>query len=235
MAMNRAFAAIEQVHFSMSRQLPESELSRLNRALVTQVIEVSRHFTNVLTEAGELARLSSGAFQPCLSDARSQNIQDIEVMAPGLVRRQGDVKVDLDGIAKGYAVDCAVEELQASGVSAAMVNAGGDMRCIGSDTFPALIRDPAHPHASGAVVQLHNEALATSASYEASEAGQALPVAAHWKGCWSVSVVAPRAIHADALTKVVLMLPSTEAENLLSRYHAHCLRLGDLPGVSHAA
>tara|TARA_R110000850_G_scaffold154656_1_gene278193 strand:+ start:3547 stop:4299 length:753 start_codon:yes stop_codon:yes gene_type:complete len=234
-AISRAFAAIEQVHQSMSQQLPESELSRLNRAPLMQVIEVSKHFTNVLTEARELASLSAGAFQPCLANAQSRNIQDIDVIGQGLVRRQLDVKVDLDGIAKGYAVDCALEELQARGVSEAMVNAGGDMRCFGSETCQAFIRDPAHPHASGAVVQLHNEALATSASYETSEAGQALPVSAHWKGCWSVSVVAPRAIHADALTKVVLMLPPGESEKLLSRYRAHCLRLGDLSGVSLAA
>ena len=61
-AISRAFAAIEQVHQSMSQQLPESELSRLNRAPLMQVIEVSKHFTNVLTEARELASLSAGAF-----------------------------------------------------------------------------------------------------------------------------------------------------------------------------
>ena len=114
-AISRAFAAIEQVHQSMSQQLPESELSRLNRAPLMQVIEVSKHFTNVLTEARELASLSAGAFQPCLANAQSRNIQDIDVIGQGLVRRQLDVKVDLDGIAKGYAVDCALEELQARG------------------------------------------------------------------------------------------------------------------------
>jgi len=72
------------------------------------------------------------------------------------------VGLDFGGIAKGMAVDAAVERLRAMGVAAAIVNAGGDLAVLGSpldgDGWPVAVpgRD------EGWVIPLQSGAMATS-------------------------------------------------------------------------
>ena len=67
----------------------------------------------------------------------------IALMADGRVRfERPDVAVDLGGIAKGFAVDRAIEVLRAQGISRALVNAGGDLAAFGPEPHLVHIRDP---------------------------------------------------------------------------------------------
>jgi len=47
--------------------------------------------------------------------------------------------LDLGGIAKGWAVDQAMEKIMARGIRNAIIDAGGDLRIIGSRPVPSLI------------------------------------------------------------------------------------------------
>jgi thiamine biosynthesis lipoprotein len=122
--------------------------------------------------------------------------------------------IDLGGIAKGYAVDCAIEVLRCHGVAAAVVNAGGDLRCFGKPQ-PIHLRHPDVPTMLLTVGSLFDAAIATSAGYfsgKDSDGGRIEPLVdpkrhetANWNG--SISVVAHDGMTADALTKVVRLAP----------------------------
>ena len=58
--------------------------------------------------------------------------RDIIFEATGHVRFRRPLLIDFGGIAKGFAVDRAVEILKRNGVMAGIVNAGGDLRVFGS-------------------------------------------------------------------------------------------------------
>src|SRR5262249_52374788 len=73
------------------------------------------------------------------------------------------VKIDLGGIAKGFAVDCAVAALRGHGVAEGLVNAGGDLRGLGPPSHMIDIRDPRQPERPLCRVALGNAALASSA------------------------------------------------------------------------
>lgn len=75
------------------------------------------------------------------------------------------MKLDLSGIAKGYAVDLAVEKLKANGVKTGLVNAGGDIRVFGDKVWKIGIKDPRKPGIVK-VLKLKNKAVATSGDYE---------------------------------------------------------------------
>jgi thiamine biosynthesis lipoprotein len=78
--------------------------------------------------------------------------------------------LDLGGVAKGYAVDRAVEVLHELGVTAAMVWAGGDLRVFGEKAEGGPWRiGVRHPRQGGeflAIIALSEGAVATSGDYE---------------------------------------------------------------------
>jgi len=79
------------------------------------------------------------------------------------------VRIDLGGIAKGYAVDRSIERLRALGIAHAMVNAGGDTRLLGDrrgKPWIVGIRDPRNEGRMVTRLPLADEALSTSGDYE---------------------------------------------------------------------
>ncbi|WP_164159267.1 FAD:protein FMN transferase, partial [Stenotrophomonas maltophilia] len=70
--------------------------------------------------------------------------------------------MDLGGIAKGFAVDCAIEVLRTFAVERAIVNAGGDLRHHGAWPMSVQVRDPQNAARVATSVLLDNAALASS-------------------------------------------------------------------------
>ena len=82
--------------------------------------------------------------------------------------KQG-TKITLGGIAKGYAIDKAIELLDMKGIEHALVNAGGDMRAIGNKgekNWSIALQNPRKKQNYIAAIQLNNKAIATSGDYE---------------------------------------------------------------------
>jgi thiamine biosynthesis lipoprotein len=82
-------------------------------------------------------------------------------LARGTVRLPAGQRLDLGGIAKGMAVDAALEALVTGGAPCAAVNAGGDLAVFGlppgADAWTVAIEGPGE-----AVVSVREGALATS-------------------------------------------------------------------------
>jgi thiamine biosynthesis lipoprotein len=152
----------------------------------------------------------------------------VELLDGRRVRFRRPLRIDLGGIAKGYAVDRAVAALGAAGVEAALVNAGGDLRAFGARPWSVALRHPLSPARSAHGLELRDEALATSAAYFSRRRCGTGEVSAlldprsgrPWLGAASVSVRAADCLHADALTKVVLFAPPPLAGQVLARYGA---------------
>ena len=122
----------------------------------------------------------------------------IALLCDGSVRfRDRGVRIDLGGIAKGYAVDRAVEVLRRCGIGEGVVNAGGDLAVFGEETIPIAVRDPCDPSRLAAVVLLRDQALASSGRTIDPRTRRPVEAIA------GASVQAPSCMMADALTKVV--------------------------------
>lgn len=131
----------------------------------------------------------------------SGNADDIEIVN-GKVVLNNNIKITLDGIAKGYAVDCAIAALKRYGVHSAWVNAGGDLRVYGDLVLPMQRREL---DGSFTVLgRLQNAALASShvsKDYNKDFPGKIVSdIAKPALGVWSV--ISHYAWRADALTKV---------------------------------
>lgn len=233
-AIEAAFAAIEIVHRLMSAHDSQSDISRINRLAHIKPVEVHDWTARVLERSLFWSKQSEGAFDVIRAgrSAISQGMLPLHADQPApeaahwtWLELQGAVArllkpgcVDLGGIAKGFAVDRALDALRESGADRGFVNAGGDMAGFGQ-VWPAVIVGPRRREAV-AEVSLENEALATSALV--GDSFRHLPSAdERWI---SASVRAPAAMDADALTKVLLS-KSAKVERCLELAGANGLRI----------
>lgn len=209
-ALQAAFAAMLRVQASMSRFEPDSDVARFAALPSGASMEIESETAVVLQSAWALQQASGGLFDITLGRAPD----GWRCEGRSLHKQAAAAAFDLGGIAKGYAVDSAVQTLQHLGCTAGWVNAGGDLRAFGAVLLPVLLRD----EDSGGVrpfMQLSDAAFATSRfgarrSSQIWAAGRC-GVDAH------VSVAAPSCLWADALTKVVAA--SGDAQHPLLQEH----------------
>lgn len=247
-ATDRAFEEILRIHSLMSFHEATSEVSLLNREAAHRAVQVDGRTYAVLKAAQALSRDSDGMFDVTVAPRlmewnllpraqhavarRSGDWRDIALLPDSSIRFARPVQIDLGGIAKGYAVDRAVEVLRAAGATSGVVNAGGDLRVFGDEPQLIHVRHPADPQQLVALGTIANEAVATSAPYfsRARVAGREVShfvnpkSGASFVAAESVSVIAPRCMDADALTKVVLLSPEI-AEKALAARAARVFRL----------
>lgn len=247
-AIEQAFVAVERIQSLMSYHDPKSDVSRLNRSGTTG-ITVDPHTWFVLDTARSIAEESNGLFDISIApelvregylphhadfapvDATA-NWRHIELQSDHRVRLSRPLHIDLGGIAKGYAVDCAIRALQHAGISAGRVNAGGDLRVFGEAAETIHVRHPAEATQLLPLCQLHEGAVATSASYysQRQNKGRVITPLIHAtmrQPCTdtrSVSVLADHCMLADALTKVVFAEPD-QAIAVLDHFGAHAVMI----------
>jgi thiamine biosynthesis lipoprotein len=172
-------------------------LTRINAAFARgEHVEANDEIVTLVQRSQELERASGGRFNPAIggiielwgfhtSDypiigpppSREQiqwwldqapSTTDIEISGVDLYSRNPAVQLDFGGVAKGYAVDLAIEHLEAQGIRDAIVNAGGDLRAVGSHgdrPWRVAVRKPGGG-VIGAVEVEGDESLFTSGNYE---------------------------------------------------------------------
>lgn len=220
-AISGAFAAIARVHRLMSRHDPASDLSRINREAVERPVAVHRWTRQVIWAARRFGAESGGAFD--IAFAGSGDWRDLTITSDGSIRCRKPVMLDLGGIAKGFAVDRAVDVLKRAGIRSGMVNAGGDLRAFGEEPQLVQIRHPLNPGGLAGTLLVQERALATSARYfsrELFDGRNGRPV----EGEISVTVGAANCLTADALTKVALVLQEA-SKPMLDRHGADAFLL----------
>ena len=159
-AITAAFDIIEKLHHLLSFHEQTSDLTRLNQA-DGKAIEVHQHTIRVMKLARAMTVASNGFFNCTLGGAMVQSgvlpnhnnpdpnasaikssgvASDIQING-NTIQLSNSIKITLDGIAKGYAVDCAIAIMKRHGIKTAWVNAGGDLRVYGDLVLPIQRRE----------------------------------------------------------------------------------------------
>jgi FAD:protein FMN transferase len=188
---------LEDVDASMSTWRPDSELSRFNSLTdQSEWTEISPALHTVLEQAREISRLTDGAFDITIGpvvnlwgfgpEARPEKVPDDETLAsvldatgyqkielrgqPPSLRADPRQYLDLSAIAKGYGVDAVASFLAAEGISAYLVEIGGEVSARGrkpdGDFWRLAIERPVSGQRQvDRVVAIGNRAMATSGDY----------------------------------------------------------------------
>jgi thiamine biosynthesis lipoprotein len=249
-AIDAAFDAVAKVHGLMSFHDAGSDVGRLNSEAWSRRVAVHSWTFQVLEAAVDLYRRSAGAFDiavaPVLQDlgmlprgkddcslasGELATTATIELLRDHQVRFQHpDARIDLGGIAKGFAVDRAINVLRDHGMPHGLVNAGGDLAALGPHAETVHLRDPRDPSRLMLGLVIENQALASSGHRfdplrSANTSGTAVIDPRTGKPVQAIiaaTVRAPTCMIADALTKVV-MVEGARAAPLLEHYTAGAL------------
>jgi thiamine biosynthesis lipoprotein len=249
-AMGRAFREIDRLTRSMNRYDTATAVAQLNsdgflKAAPPEVFEV-------IAGALDYYRLTQQAFdisvKPVVDLFRKKFAQGnnrppggielrraidrvgsdmIELNGRSIRFKKPGMGITLDGIAKGYIVDCASEILTRHRIKNFLINAGGDIRAVGSrrdnTAWSVAVQDPKKEKQYPDVIRLTDAAIATSGNYEVyfdrekmfhhivdPRTGLSPRLSA------SVSVTAHTAMDADALSTSVFVMKPTAANRFIN-------------------
>ena len=261
--LNAAFARMEEVVQVASTFDEEGEAFKLNQD--GYVDAPSDELLELITMAIDYSELTGGSFditcQPLLDlweykpDADKQfweldeatqtarinealkllGSDKIVIEENRIYFKEEGMKITLGGIAKGYAVDEALEVIKGMGIKYALVDAGGDISTLGSKPRGELWRialvNPDDTSQSLATFRVHDRAVATSGNYERyfdpeKKAHHIINPKTGYSAqeCISVTIIAENATQADALaTAVFVMGPEDGRELVESLDGVECL------------
>ncbi|MBF0371637.1 MAG: FAD:protein FMN transferase [Magnetococcales bacterium] len=257
-AVTAAFQEMARIEAAMSRHQGTSQVSQINKAPRGSWQEITLELFNLIQQGlrvqkesdqafymglGELAQLWGFSKDPpptkppepqALNDWVAHGALDETITlkeSRQLRLAHTVVALDLGAIAKGYAIDQAMTVLEKEGIENAIVNAGGDLRVLGSkgDTpWKIGIRHPRNAQGVAAVSRLTGElAMVTSGDYERFFIHEGIryhhlldpktgkPARS---GLISVSIQAPTATLADALATAFFVLGGESGLKLLEKF-----------------
>lgn len=196
-ALESAHREIARIEALMTTWREDSEVSRVNRAAGTSFIEISDETFGVIAKSLWISNLSEGVFDitfasmgklwrfdedrtPVIPDAKALELArekidyrriKLDDKARSVMLERADTRINLGGIAKGYAIDRAAGVLRNAGVTSFFAQAGGDLYVEGTkpDGKPwrVGVRDPRGPEESYfALLPVQNRAFSTAGDYE---------------------------------------------------------------------
>ena len=233
----------------MSPFKPSSEVSKVNREAANHWVSISPELYDLINTSLAFSKLTHGAFDITFASVGSlydyRNLQQpdaatVNALLPninykhiqlsnGSIRfTQKGVKIDLGGIAKGYAVDHSIRLLKQCGIEQALVSAGGDSRILGDKRGRPWMIGVQHPRDDNAIalrIPLENVAVSTSGDYERYFLSQGQRVhhiinpktGTSSKQSWSATVIAHDATTSDALSTSVFVLGAQKGLDLINQ------------------
>lgn len=177
-AATGAFGRLQDVDGLLTVHNVSSALMRVNRGQhvagkeISDVARAALHFGNLSEGAMDVTILPAmrrlGFVPGAVSDGRI-DYRQIAIDGTTVSMQSDGVGADFGGIAKGYGVDEATSAVRAAGVSAALIDAGGDLYALGRPDadrpWKVGIRHPEKAQGLIATLEVENEAVATSGTY----------------------------------------------------------------------
>ena len=239
-AVEAVFAEMERINQLMSTYIEDSRISLINREAADRAVPAGDELYDLIVRSLDISILTHGAFDITYDsvgqhyDFRERQRPNPETVEQELSRidyrlietdpatksihfLQEGVRINLGGIAKGYAVERGVGILRSLGVRHAIVTAGGDSRLLGDrrgQPWMVGVRDPRREGRVAIRIPLENEAISTSGDYERyfEEDGRRYhhiiqPATGEpANGIHSATIVGPDAVITDALSTSVFVM-----------------------------
>ncbi len=263
-AADLAFQRAEEINSIASDYIAGSELLRLSEKTGTPV-KVSPILFDLLTKSHDFARRTAGRFDPtlgpltrlwretrrvgrlpsaeALASARAAcgwNLLELDQSLQTVTLRSSGMRLDLGGIAKGYAADAMFDVMKSKGFPATCIAAGGDLRLgdppPGKSGWTVGIKTLDKGKTSGQV-ELANCAVSTSGDLQQAveidgvryahiiDPKTGLGLTRHL----AVTIIAPNATTSDALATAACVAGADHAETMAKACGATEVRVATDP------
>lgn len=259
-------ATYDSVNVRLSAWSTDSEVGCFNTAGAGTTFTASAWLGTCLQVASDLGGASGGAFDPSAGPLMRVwgfhrpkehlpslvELDSVRALLGGfefepgtrrLTKTLDGTQLDLGGIAKGFAVDRAVANLECAGVTSALIDLGGNIFALGQpagrDFWVIGVRDPLDRSRIAASVTLRDRAVATSGSYEkfveinGHRYGHIMNPATGRpaEGLLSATVICRSATLADGLSTTLFVLGPDQAIALLREHYRQVDAVLILPGI----
>lgn len=247
--IDNAFEKMYYVDEIMNNYDNDSEIAVLNKE--SAVYDADQELIYVINRSKYYSEVSGGAFdisiQPILSlwaskyspggtylDPTPEEINEtLELVNHSAIVVEGnniileeDMAITLGGVAKGYAVDLAIDSMMNDGITSGFVNAGGDGRYIGTKPDGSMwrvgLQNPEKSEDAVTIMDIQDMAVATSGNYERyfSDAAKVSHIADPRTGyssqnLISATVITDTAMDADALATAVFVLGENDGMEMI--------------------
>nr|WP_045861093.1 FAD:protein FMN transferase [Teredinibacter purpureus] len=255
--LQQGMTEMRRIDASFSPWIESSELARVNRLAAQQPQSISEELVWLIDKSLYFSHISEGAFDITFAsvgwfynyrEKEQPTNEQRQTLLPainykGLVLDKAtntvgftheNVRIDLGGIAKGYAVDRVAELLIRAGVKHATVSAGGDSRIIGDKRGQPWMIGIKNPRSgeqgktdTAIVLPLENLALSTSGDYERYFIDEKTGKRVHHiinpktgtsvEGVTSVTILGPTGSDTDPLSTTVFVLGIERGLLLINR------------------
>ncbi|MCU0344928.1 MAG: FAD:protein FMN transferase [Ignavibacterium sp.] len=186
-AITKAFTEIKRIDDLFTTYNEASSAWKINNS-ADSIISVDPEIYNLIVLCDSITRLSNGSFDVSLdnltkvwgfytddpqlptkaeidSSLLNSGWQKITLLGDNKIIKKENVGLNFGAIAKGYAVDKAIDVLKKLGIKEALVNAGGEISVIGKDWIVGV----QHPREINSIIKkikLDEFTVATSGDYE---------------------------------------------------------------------
>jgi thiamine biosynthesis lipoprotein len=252
------FSEASRIEHLLSKYIFTSEISQLNRL---GKLKVSPETFYIIKKSKEFWQETSGAFDITVAplvDLWGFTNQEFQIPSDDKIRaalrligsdkiilhekdnvvefKLPGMKIDLGGIAKGFAVDCAVRKLKENNINNCLINAGGQVYGLKDKSSPPwkiAIRGTLKTEFSGRL-DLRDQSASTSGNYEQFflkdgkrychiiDPRTGYPVAARIN---AVTVVADQGLTADALSTGLFVLGEKDAQVVIKKFPQVTVRI----------
>ncbi|GAB6138392.1 FAD:protein FMN transferase [Halanaerobaculum tunisiense] len=191
-----SFSIVEDLEAKMSSSITDSEVNQVNQAAGQKKVQVSADTYQVIKKSLEYAQLTAGSFDPTIGplvDLWGIGTENAQVPTDKQIKdrlsgvdykqvelfpankqvflKQPDMKLDVGGIAKGYAADQVIDLWQKQGVESGFISLGGNVSVLGAkpdgSPWKVGIQDPKEPRGNVmATVEVRDKTVVTSGNYE---------------------------------------------------------------------
>src|SRR3972149_3192445 len=252
-----AFSAMERVDRLMSNFKEDSDISRINKGAGSKAVAVDSDVVEVIKKSIYYSEISDGAFDITIGGVEELYKFEDKGRMPEKGKFKNSVslvgykniiingntvrlikkgmKLDLGGIAAGYAVDKGIDAIKKWGINNALINAGGDIRVTGESENGKWKIGILHPREENKLINtltLKDISVTTSGDYRKYfisggkryhhilNPSTGLPT----EGVQSVTIIAPFAVDADALATAVFVMGKKNGMKLVEK-------LKDIEGI----
>lgn len=249
-AVAAVFDEVDRIDKLMSTYVEDSRISEINRDAAERPVIAGDELLDLILRSLDISILTLGAFdityesvgqhydfrarlrpddQTITEELDRIDYRHIDVdLANGTIRfREKGVRINLGGIAKGYAVERGIDLLRRRGITNAIVTAGGDSRLLGDrrgKPWMVGVRDPRRDGEIAVSIPLQDEAISTSGDYERyfDEDGQRYhhiikpSTGRPASEVHSATIVGPDAVITDALSTSVFVMGVDRGLTLIS-------------------
>lgn len=190
-AVQKAFREIRRLEKLMSIHIPDSEVSKINQAAGKDRVSISKELMTVIQRSLFWSEKTGGAFDITIGPAQEQwnfdapslpsensiadaikkiGFRKIQLEEQTVFLPEKGMKLNLGAIAKGYAVDKAMDILKENKIQNGLINAGGDLKSIGKRAdqlnWGIGLQHPRNSQSLLASFSISEKAVATSGDYQ---------------------------------------------------------------------